>query len=133
MLPRQATIVRNHKIMLTIWRRTVTLLEIRAPQCEPERSPQSSPTTYLTKGFVMASTPGQTFGDRLRKINDLRKEVEAANAAVVRAAQARSEARSARRSAYFGDARQGVPGLATLVRRVRDTVASMRGGKNLPS
>jgi len=71
----------------------------------------------------MHSTPEQTLGDRLRKFNDLRKNLAAANAAVAGAAQARSDARTARRLAYFGDARQDFAGLATLVRRVRDALS----------
>lgn len=82
----------------------------------------------------MISTPEQTFGDRLRRLNDLLKKLEAANAVnaeIARAAQARADARMNRRAAYFGDGTQ--PGLATLVRRVRDILASMRGRKNSPS
>lgn len=59
--------------------------------------------------------------------------VEAANNMVASTSQTLSDARTGRRLAYFGDAKQGVPGLATLAARVRDTVGSMAGGKNSPS
>jgi hypothetical protein len=59
--------------------------------------------------------------------------VEAANNAVASASQILSDARISRRLAYFGDAKEGVPGLATLAARVRDSVGSMPGGKNSPS
>jgi hypothetical protein len=39
----------------------------------------------------------------------------------------------ARRLAYFGNAKDGVAGLATLAGRVRDNVGSMPGGKKSPS
>jgi hypothetical protein len=55
--------------------------------------------------------------------------VEAANSAVAGATQTLSDARVARRLAFFGDAKQGIAGLATLAGRVRDHVGSMPGGK----
>ena len=81
----------------------------------------------------MVSIPEQTLRARLKELNKQARKVRAANARVARAAQARSDARTTRRLAYFGDAKQGFPGLATLVRRVRDAVSSMRGGKNSAS
>jgi hypothetical protein len=59
--------------------------------------------------------------------------VEAGNAAVAAATQTLSDSRNARRLAYFGDAKGGVAGLATLAARVRDNVGSMPGGKKAPS
>ncbi|HEV2842929.1 MAG TPA: hypothetical protein VGW39_16530 [Chthoniobacterales bacterium] len=59
--------------------------------------------------------------------------VEAANNTVASSSQTLSDARTSRRLAYFGDVKQGVPGLATLAARVRDTPGSMAGGKHSPS
>lgn len=106
----------------------------------------------------MPSTSERTFGNRLEhgralqvaldkiagyapdnanltpnKFKDYLNDVEAANNDVAGRSQVLSDARTGRRLAYFGDAKQGVPGLATLAARVRDTVGSMAGGKNSPS
>jgi hypothetical protein len=59
--------------------------------------------------------------------------VEDANGDVAATGQVLSDARTARRLAYFGNAKEGVPGLATLAGRVRDHVASLPGGKKSPS
>jgi len=67
------------------------------------------------------------------KFNNFLNDVEAANNTVAGAVQALSDARTSRRLAYFGDAKGGVPGLATLAGRVRDAVGSMPGGKNSSS
>lgn len=106
----------------------------------------------------MPSTSERTFGNRLEHARSLHAalgkitgykpdntaldtaplgtyldSVEAANNDVAGKSQVLSDARTGRRLAYFGDAKQGVPGLATLAARVRDTVGSMAGGKNSPS
>ena len=106
----------------------------------------------------MASTSERTFGNRLEhgralqvalekitgyapdnadltpnKFKETLDGVEAANDLVASTSQILSDARTGRRLAYFGDVKQGVPGLATLAARVRDTVGSMPGGKNSPS
>src|SRR5580765_7260552 len=102
----------------------------------------------------MASTSEQTFGNRLEHARHLQAAlskmggyapdnpaltnanfgtfldtVETANDVVAGTGQVLSDARTARRVAYFGSAKEGVPGLATLAGRVRDAVGSMPGGK----
>jgi hypothetical protein len=59
--------------------------------------------------------------------------IEAANNDVAGKSQVLFDVRTDRRLGFFGDASQGVPGLATLAGRIRDTVGSMPGGKNSPS
>lgn len=106
----------------------------------------------------MASTSEQTFGNRLEhgralqaalsKITGYKPDnsalgvatfgafldtVEAGNDEVAGTGQMLADARAARRLAYFGNAKNGVGGLATLAGRVRDNVGSMPGGKNAPS
>lgn len=106
----------------------------------------------------MPSTSERTFGNRLGHAHSLHAalgkitgykpdntdldtapfgtyldSVEAANSDVAGKSQLLFDARTARRVAYFGNTKNGVPGLATLAARVRDTVGSMAGGKNSPS
>jgi hypothetical protein len=106
----------------------------------------------------MASTSETTFGNRLEhgrtlnealgKIAGYKPEnnilavnsfslfldsVELGNNNVAGDGQTLSDARKARRLAYFGDAKQGVAGLPTLAGRVRDCVGAMPGGKKSPS
>jgi hypothetical protein len=106
----------------------------------------------------MPSTSERTFGNRLEHARSLHAalgkitgykpdntaldtapfgtyldSVEAANNDVAGKTQVLSDVRTGRRLAYFGDAKEGAPGLATLAARVRDTVGSMAGGKNSPS
>jgi hypothetical protein len=106
----------------------------------------------------MPSTSEKTFGQRLEHARTLQAalnkmvgykpdntaleaatfntfldSVEAANDVVAGNGQTLSDARTTRRLAYFGDAKNGVPGLATLAGRVRDAVGSMPGGKKSPS
>lgn len=59
--------------------------------------------------------------------------VETGNETVATKDQPLSDRRNARRFAYFGDAKGGVGGLATLAGRVRDFVGAMPGGKKSPS
>ncbi|MDQ6656530.1 MAG: hypothetical protein M3Y80_12050 [Verrucomicrobiota bacterium] len=106
----------------------------------------------------MASTSESTFGNRLEHARNLQvvlgkitgyapangalkpaafqsflDTVEAANNDVAGTGQVLSDARKARRLAFFGQAKQDVPGLSTLAGRVRDNVGSMDGGKKSPS
>ncbi len=59
--------------------------------------------------------------------------VEDANDFVAGFLQTLSDKRVARRTAFYGDAKQGVGGLGTLAGRVRDNIGSMPGGKKSPS
>lgn len=102
----------------------------------------------------MASTSEKTFGNRLKHGRDLQKalaalptyapdntaltpanfdlfldSVEAANDDVAGKEQVLSDARTARRLAFFGDTSTNLNGLATLAGRVRDHVGSQPGGK----
>src|SRR6267143_6529008 len=106
----------------------------------------------------MPSTSEQTFGNRLEHGRTLQvalgrilgykpdnsalnsnnfetflDSVEDANNLVAASGQTLSDTRVSRRTAYFGDAKQGTPGLRTLAGRVRDAVGSMPGGKKSPS
>jgi len=106
----------------------------------------------------MASTSEQTFGNRLEhahtlqtalkkltgfapdnpaltdvNLGDFLDTIEDANALVAGTGQALAGARSDRRLAYFGSAKDGVAGLITLAGRVRDNVGSMAGGKKSAS
>ncbi len=106
----------------------------------------------------MASTSEQTYGNRLQHGRDLATaltgitgykpdntdltaanldalcdEVEQSNTGVAVKSQVLSDQRKLRRTAYFGDAKTGVPGLATLAGRVRDGVGAMPGGKKSTS
>ena len=106
----------------------------------------------------MASTSERTFGNKLEHsrslhvalgkivgykpdnpilelpaLDDYLDTVESGNDAVASAGQPLSDRRNARRSAYFGDAKGNVGGLATLAGRVRDFVGAMPGGKKSPS
>jgi hypothetical protein len=106
----------------------------------------------------MPSTSERTFGNRLEQARKLQTAlgkmisyapdnpaltlvnfetflttVEHANDLVASAGQALAGKRSDRRQAYFGNAKEGVPGLATLAGRVRDAVGAMPGGKKSAS
>ena len=110
------------------------------------------------KGNLTPSTSEQTFGKKLENGRTLESAlgkitgyapdntdltpanfglfldtVEAGNGNVASTGQLLSDARGARRLAYFGDTQQKMPGLATLAGRVRDAVGSMPGGKKSPS
>lgn len=105
----------------------------------------------------MASTSEHTFGNKLERGRSLQvalKEitgykpdnaalmpatfeifldtVEAANDEVAGKSQVLVDVRTARRLAYFGDAKQGLPGLRSLAGRVRDHIGTMPGGKKGP-
>jgi len=106
----------------------------------------------------MPSTSEQTFGNRLQHGRDLQAalngipsyapdnlgltpanfdtfldSVQDANDSVATKSQLLTDARDARRLAFYGDPGTGVGGLATLAGRVRDHVGSMPGGKNSAS
>jgi hypothetical protein len=105
----------------------------------------------------MASTSEHTFGNKLERGRNLQvalekmngykpdntalkadalktflDSIETANDGVAGKSQILVDERMARRIDFFGDAKQGLPGLRTLAGRVRDYVGSMPGGKKSP-
>lgn len=78
---------------------------------------------YAPDNPALAPLTFKTFLDTVQNANDL----------VATTGQTLSDARVARRTAYFGDAKNNVPGLRTLAGRVRDAVGAMPGGKKSPS
>jgi len=106
----------------------------------------------------MASTSERSFGNKLQHARDLQvalgkivgykpdnldlapaafdqycDTVEEGNDGVAAKDQPLSDRRTARRFAFFGDAKGAVEGLATRAGRVRDFVGAMPGGKKSPS